>query len=80
MLWLLDASAAVAADRASRECAELRQMLDTVPVPTRRRGPGHTLVACNRAYAKAVDATTDLAVAEGRELVPALGRARTATL
>jgi len=45
-------------------------MLDAVPFPVWRRGPDQALVACNRAYARAVDATADLAVAEGRELVP----------
>ena len=43
-------------------------MLDAIPLPVWRRGPDRTLVDCNRAYASAVDATPDLAIAEGREL------------
>jgi signal transduction histidine kinase len=70
VLWLLDASAAVTVDRARREAADLRQMLDVIPLPVWRRGPDSVLVDCNRAYASALDTTADLVVAEGRELVP----------
>jgi signal transduction histidine kinase len=68
VLWLLDASAAVTVRRARQEVADLRQMLDAIPLPVWRRGPDRTLVDCNRAYASALDTTTDLVVAEGREL------------
>jgi PAS domain-containing protein len=68
VLWLLDASAAVTVRRARQEVADLRQMLDAIPLPVWRRGPDRTLVDCNRAYASALDRTTDLVVAEGREL------------
>jgi signal transduction histidine kinase len=68
VLWLLDASAAVTVERARREVADLRQMLDAIPLPVWRRGSDRILVDCNRAYASALDATADLVVAEGREL------------
>lgn len=68
VLWVLDASSALAADRARNEAASLREMLDAIPVPIWRRSAGHTLIDCNRAYASAVDATPDLAIAECREL------------
>jgi signal transduction histidine kinase len=67
VLWLLDASAAVTAQRVRQEVADLRQMLDTIPLPVWRRGPDGILVDCNRAYASALDTTADLAIAEGRE-------------
>ena len=68
VLWFLDASAAVTAQRARQEVADLRQMLDAIPLPVWRRGPDRILVDCNRAYASALDTTADLVVAEGREL------------
>ncbi len=70
VLWLLDASAAVTVQRARQEAADLRQMLDGIPLPVWRRGPYRTLVDCNRAYASALDTTADLVVAEGREFAP----------
>jgi PAS domain-containing protein len=68
VLWFLDASAAVAIQRARQEVADLRQMLDAIPLLVWRRGLDHSLVDCNRAYASALDTTADLVVAEGREL------------
>jgi signal transduction histidine kinase len=69
VLWLIDASSAAVADRARREAESLREMLDAVPVPIWRRDVDRAVLDCNRAYASAVDATPDLAVAECRELV-----------
>jgi signal transduction histidine kinase/uncharacterized protein (DUF1330 family) len=68
VLWFLDASAAVTVQRARQEVADLRQMLDAIPLPVWRRGPDRIVVDCNRAYASALDTTVDLVVAEGREL------------
>ena len=68
VLWFLDATAAVMVQRAGQEVADLRQMLDAIPLPVWRRGSDHIIVDCNRAYASALDATADLVVAEGREL------------
>lgn len=68
ILWLLDATAPLALQRARQEAAGLREMLDAIPVPVWRRGSDCRLVDCNRAYARAVDATIDLVLAEGREL------------
>ena len=68
VLWLIDASGTAVADRARREAERLREMLDAIPIPVWRSNADHTLLDCNRAYAGAVDATPDLAVAECREL------------
>jgi signal transduction histidine kinase len=68
VLWVIDASAAAAVEEARQETAGLRQMLDAIPVPVWRRGPGLALVDCNRAYADAIETTRERTVAEGREL------------
>jgi hypothetical protein len=44
VLWLLDASAAVTVQRARQEVADLRQMLDAIPLPVWRRGPDRILL------------------------------------
>jgi len=64
---VLDGAATIA-QKSRQEAANLREMLDAVPVPVWRRGPDLTLVDCNRAYADALDTTAELALAEGREL------------
>lgn len=61
--------AATIAQKSRQEAANLREMLDAVPMPVWRRGPDLALVDCNRAYADALDTTAELALAEGRELV-----------
>ncbi len=58
----------------------LRQLIDATPRPLwRRRRSDYALIDCNGAYAVAVDATVETALAEGRELgagvVPQGGRA-----
>src|SRR5262252_7227050 len=65
------AAAAAGLEEAQREAADLREMLDAIPVPVWRRGPDLTLVDCNRAYADAFETTAELAVSERRE--PAIG-------
>jgi signal transduction histidine kinase/PAS domain-containing protein len=70
VLWLLDASAGVAARAAERQAENLREMLDAIPIPVWRREAGSSLVDCNRAYAEAIGVTLDLVLAENRELVP----------
>ncbi len=67
-LWVSDASASAMAQRLHQEAADLRQMLDALTIPVWRRGPGLVLEDCNRAYARAVDTTRELAISEGREL------------
>ncbi len=64
---VLDGAATIA-QKSGQEAANLREMLDAVPMPVWRRGPHLTLVDCNRAYADALDTTVELALAEGREL------------
>ena len=64
---VLDGAATIA-QKSGQEAANLREMLDAVPMPVWRRGPHLTLVDCNRAYADALDTTAELALAEGREL------------
>jgi signal transduction histidine kinase len=65
---------------AAAECDRVKELLDVLPRPMwRRRKSDLVLVACNRAYAEAVDGSVETAVAEGRELgagvVPRGGRA-----
>lgn len=61
---------AAAAETARREAANLRQMLDAIPVPAWRRGPTGLLIDCNQAYAAAFGTTPALAVAQDHELAP----------
>jgi len=70
VLWLLDGSAAAVARQASDESASLRELIDAIPAPIWRRDRDHVLVDCNAAYARALDATRELVLAEGRELAP----------
>jgi signal transduction histidine kinase len=65
---------------ALEERDRLKELLDAVPRPMwRRRASDLALAAVNRAYAEAVDASPEVAIAEGRELaagvVPRGGRA-----
>jgi PAS domain-containing protein len=59
-------TAATIAQKSHQEAANLREMLDAVPMPVWRRGPDFTLADCNRAYADALDTTVELALVEGR--------------
>lgn len=74
VVWFMDAGRRSAAER-QREAAEAelqatRNVLDSLPLPVwRRHADTLALVACNRAYATAVDATPETAIAEGRELL-----------
>jgi signal transduction histidine kinase len=71
-VWLLDAGprAALAADAADlmQERDRLRAVLDALPLPVWRRSRDLALVDCNKAYAAAVDATADSAIADQREI------------
>ncbi len=76
VLWLIDASSRLAAEKAQREHAAtaadrdlLRSMIDALPFPLwRRRGSDLRLVDCNRAYAAAVDAASKKVLVEQREI------------
>jgi signal transduction histidine kinase len=70
VMWLIDASAALAVREAERQAENLREMLDAIPIPAWRSDTRNSLVDCNRAYAEAVGSTIDLALAENRALVP----------
>ena len=72
LLWLADASGRA---QAMAECAaahtlsqRLRGMLDVLPLPVWRRSADLALIDCNRAYAAAVDAAAQKALAERREI------------
>ena len=72
LLWLVDASGRA---RAVAECAaahalndRLRGVLDLLPLPVWRRSADLALIYCNRAYAAAVDAAPQKALAERREI------------
>lgn len=65
-IWFTDVDTRA---RAERERDALRSLVDTLPFPVwRRRQSDLALIACNRAYAAAVDATPEVAIGEGREL------------
>ena len=68
VLWLLDESAAARALRVDEEVVRLRELIDAIPAPMWRRGPDRGLIECNRAYAFAVDATREAALAQNLEL------------
>jgi len=70
VLWLLDGGTAALARQAD-EAAQLRELVDAIPLPVWRRSRDGALVDCNREYASALDATRELVLAEGRELAPA---------
>jgi signal transduction histidine kinase len=72
LVWVADATrrqtamanaASVAAER-----DVLRAALDSLPLPVWRRAADLSLVDCNAAYAAAVDAPCEVAIAEGREI------------
>lgn len=74
VVWFMDAGPRRAAERqretAAAELQATRNVLDALPLPVwRRHADTLALVACNRAYATAVDATPETALAEGRELL-----------
>ena len=65
-IWFTDVDTRA---RAERERDALRSLVDTLPFPVwRRRQSDLALIACNRAYAAAMDATPEVAIGEGREL------------
>jgi signal transduction histidine kinase len=68
VLWVADASVAESARRAQQEAAQLREMLDAAPLPIWRRDADLALADCNRAFARALDTTREVALVEGREL------------
>jgi signal transduction histidine kinase len=79
-LWLADLSRTRAVEAAHvasvASAAALRAMFETVPLPVWRRDRNLTLVDCNAAYAAALDATRETALAESRELAPESGRGK----
>ena len=86
VLWLLDESAAARALQADEQAMRLRELIDASPSPMWRRDSDRRLIECNRAYAFAVDATPQTALAQNLELAatglrktlsPAMGTAET---
>ena len=68
VLWLLDESAAARALQADEQAMRLRELIDASPSPMWRRDSDRRLIECNRAYAFAVDATPQTALAQNLEL------------
>jgi PAS domain-containing protein len=62
VLWVADASVAESARRARQEAAQLREMLDAAPLPIWRCDAELALADCNRAFARALDTTRELAL------------------
>jgi signal transduction histidine kinase len=72
-VWFADADGHAAAER---DHDALRAVIDALPFPIwRRRESDLNLIDCNPAYATAVDAAPDTAVAERRELAGAAAKA-----
>jgi signal transduction histidine kinase len=67
-VWFTDARSRIEAAALQRQRNDLRAMLDALPLPVWRRGSDLSLADCNRAYGAALDATPQIALAEGREL------------
>jgi signal transduction histidine kinase len=82
VIWFSDArrrEEAIAETTAlKRDRDHLRAAFDALPLPIWRRSGGLALTDCNRAFATAVDATKDVAIAEGREIAASVvgGRGR----
>ena len=79
MLWMRDVTeGATAVDRLAvesytlaAECDRLRALFDAMPLPVWLRDGDLTLISCNQAYARAVDAPSPTEAVEiGAELVP----------
>ena len=80
VLWASDISRTRAIEAAHAlsltSASAVRAMFEAVPVPVWRRDRNLALVDCNTAYAAAIDTTRQVAVAEGRELLPASSRVK----
>ncbi|RJF81581.1 PAS domain-containing sensor histidine kinase [Azospirillum cavernae] len=81
VVWIEDVTATAAATNAAREqdaaraaaetaLADLRAAVDALPIPVWLRDGALNLSWCNRAYARAVDASPAAALAERSELAP----------
>ncbi|MEE8188683.1 MAG: PAS-domain containing protein [Kiloniellales bacterium] len=74
LLWLSDVTdLAQAAERAEAERDSVSHILDGLPLPVWRRDPDLSLVYCNQAYARAVDAAPGEALSQAVEI---LGKAK----
>ena len=84
VLWLTDVSAAMRAEEAraaaAAASAELREILDALPLPIWRRDGELRLADCNAAYAAAIDAPRDAALAQAIELAADSGPDRKKSL
>ncbi|HTQ33538.1 MAG TPA: ATP-binding protein [Stellaceae bacterium] len=80
VVWATDISRTRAIEAAhalsQASASAVRAMVEVMPMPVWRRDRNLALVDCNAAYAAAVDATRQAALAEGRELWPESGRGK----
>lgn len=80
LLWLTDMSAMRDAEAAraaaAAETAMLRAILDKLPIPVWRRDAALRIVACNAAYATALDVSQAAVLADSLELAPESARDR----
>ncbi|HEV2335255.1 MAG TPA: PAS-domain containing protein [Stellaceae bacterium] len=81
VIWLSDLSVLRRVeeerDIALSEAAELREIIDALPMPVWRRDAGLRIVDCNRAYAAALDLPREAVLAQALELAPENERERT---
>jgi signal transduction histidine kinase/PAS domain-containing protein len=74
VLWLVDVSpirrAELARAAAAGEAADLREIVELLPLPVWRRDGRLQVIDCNAAYAAALDADRETVLSEPRELAP----------
>jgi len=84
VIWLADLSpvrrAEATREAAGAEAADLRAVLDALPLPLWRRNPELRIVDCNNAYAAALDLPRAAVLTQAAELAPENGRDRTLAL
>ena len=74
VLWITDVSAIRRAElaraAAAAAAADLREVVELLPLPVWRRGGQLRVIDCNAAYAAALDADRETVLSEPRELAP----------
>jgi signal transduction histidine kinase len=74
VLWIADVSAIRRAELAragaAAEAADLREIIERLPVPVWRRDTRLRVIDCNAAYAAALEADRETVLSEPRELAP----------
>ncbi len=84
LLWMTDITATRQAEEARgtavATAADLRAMIDALPMPVWRRDSGLRVIDCNAAYAAALDLPREAVLSQASELAPENERDRTLAL